>query len=146
MKLTFPCVSPFVIRSGQLGTGICFSESPERAFRARKASSQTAIRLFWKADLLTCFQCKKNQEDCEVWRRRTSALRRYEGNYVTRNRPEKFPDFLETGPWSLSRSAKPGNVDVNLTRCGDIVFTEQLYFYGEIESVEISNLDIVRAV
>ena len=75
-----------------LSSGACFSKVL-RAFRARKASCQAAIRLFWKADLLTCFWCKKNQEDCEVWRLRTSALRRYKGNCGTRNRPEKFRDF-----------------------------------------------------
>ena len=42
------------------------------------------------------FLCKKNQEDCEVWWLRTSALLRYKGNCGTRNRPEKFRDFLAT--------------------------------------------------
>ena len=59
----------------------------------------TAICLFWKPDLLTCFHCEKNQDDCEVWRlNRTSALRRYEGNCDIRNRPEQIHDFLETSP------------------------------------------------
>ena len=35
-------------------TGARFSKVP-RPFRARKASCQTAIRLFLKADLFTCF-------------------------------------------------------------------------------------------
>ena len=73
----------------------CFSKVP-RTFQTRKASCQTAIRLFSKANLLTCFQCKKNKEDCEVWWLRTSALQRYKGNCgKVRNRPEKFPK----GPW-----------------------------------------------
>ena len=79
--------------------GARFSKVP-RTFRVRKASCQTAIRLFWKADLFTCFNYKKNQGDCEVWRPRTSALRRYKRNCGTRNRPEKFRDFWETGPWT----------------------------------------------
>ena len=45
-----PCLS---------STGVCFSKVP-RTFWARKTSCQIAIRLFWKADLLTCFYCKKN--------------------------------------------------------------------------------------
>ena len=44
---------------GLSSTGVCFSKVP-RTFWARKASCQIAIRLFWKADLLTCFYCKKN--------------------------------------------------------------------------------------
>jgi len=76
----------------------CFSKVP-RTFQVWKAGCQTVIHLFWKADLFTCFYCKKNQEDWEVWRLRTSALRRYKGNYGTQNRPKKFRDFWETGPW-----------------------------------------------
>ena len=74
--------------------GACFSKVL-RTFRVRKASCQTAVRLFWKADLLTCFYCKKNQEDDEVWWLRTSALRRYKKNCgpwkvsgLLRNRPQ----------------------------------------------------------
>ena len=46
------------------------------------------------------FLVKTNQEDCEVWWLRTSesASRRYRGNYGTRNKPERFRDFWETGP------------------------------------------------
>ena len=43
----------------------------------------------------------KNEQDCEVWLLRTSALRRYKGNRGTRNRPNKFRDVWETGPSSL---------------------------------------------
>ena len=76
---------------------VCFSKVP-RTFHFRKASCQTAIYLLWKADLLTCFQCEKNQEDCEVWWLRTSASWRYKENCGTRTRPEKFRDFWDTGP------------------------------------------------
>ena len=71
-----------------------------RTFWARKAGCQTAMRLFWKlsAYLLRFFWCKKNQEDCEVWWLRNSALRRYKGNKGTRNRPQTFRDFWDTGP------------------------------------------------
>ena len=82
----------------QWGSGACFSKVPI-TFRARKASRQTAICLAWKANPLTCFWCKKNKEDCEVWWLRTPPLRRYKGNCGTRNRPEKFRNFWETGHW-----------------------------------------------
>ena len=84
--------------------GACLWKVP-RTFRARKASCQTAVRLFLKADLLACFKCMKNQEDCEVLWLRTSAMRRHKGNYRTRKRPEKFRDFWETGSWKASMSA-----------------------------------------
>ena len=48
-----------------------FSKIP-KAFRARKAICETANRLFWKADLLTCFQGNKKKNDCEVWRLKSS--------------------------------------------------------------------------
>ena len=78
-------------------------KSQEPGFRSRKAGRQTSISLFWKADLLTCFWCGKNQEDCEVWWLRTSALRRYKGNCDTRNRPEKFRDFWKQAQGPVSR-------------------------------------------
>ena len=45
--------------------GARFSKVP-KTFRARKAICETGNRLFWKVDLLTCFQGNKNQNDCEV--------------------------------------------------------------------------------
>ena len=90
--------------------GACFSKVP-RTFRARKASYQTAFHLFWKANLLTCFKCKKNHEDCEVWWLRTSALRRYVENCgarkvsgVLRNRPlqRSISNFL----WVIRHKAR----------------------------------------
>ena len=69
-----------------------------RTFRARKASCQTAIRLFWKGDLLTRFWCKKNQEHCEVWWRITTALRRYKGNCGTRNKAWKVSGPFKNRP------------------------------------------------
>ena len=41
----------------RLVPGARFSKVP-KTFRARKAICETANRLFWKADLLTCFQGK----------------------------------------------------------------------------------------
>ena len=37
-----------------------------KTFRARKAICESASRLIWKADLLTCFQGNKKKSDCEV--------------------------------------------------------------------------------
>ena len=45
--------------------GARFSKVP-KTFPARKAICEIANRLFWKADLLTCFQGNKNKNDCEV--------------------------------------------------------------------------------
>ena len=42
-----------------------FSKVP-KTFRVRKAICETGNRLLWKADLLTCFQGNKKQNDCEV--------------------------------------------------------------------------------
>ena len=42
----------------------------------------------------------KNQEDCEVWRLGTPALRRYKGNYCTRNRLKSFGTFEKQAPGS----------------------------------------------
>ena len=72
-------------------------------FSAWKASCPSVICLFWNADLLTCFKCKKNQEDCEFWWLRTSAWQKYKGNCGTRSRPDKFRDFRETEHWLLRR-------------------------------------------
>ena len=45
--------------------GTRFSKAPI-TFRARKAICETANRLLWKADLLTCFKGNKKKNDCEV--------------------------------------------------------------------------------
>ena len=45
--------------------GARFSKVPQ-TFRVRKAICETANRMFWKADLLTCFQGNKKKNDCEV--------------------------------------------------------------------------------
>ena len=74
------------------GTWGLIPENPEN-FSGPKSQLSTAIRLFRKADLLTCFYCKKNREDSEVWWLRTSALRSYNVNCGIQNRPEKFRDF-----------------------------------------------------
>ena len=79
--------------------GTCSSKIP-RTFRTKNAICQTVICMFWKADLSTGFNgfLMKNQEDCEVWRLRTPALRRYKGNYGTRNRLKSFGTFEKQAP------------------------------------------------
>ena len=53
-------VAPELERSGAR-----FSKVPI-TFRARKAIWETANRLFWKTDLVTCFQGNKKKNECEV--------------------------------------------------------------------------------
>ena len=48
-----------------LGPGAHFSKVP-KTFQVRKAICETANRLFWKANPLTCFQGNKKKNDCEV--------------------------------------------------------------------------------
>ena len=74
--------------------GARFSKVP-KTFRARKAICETANRLFWKADLLTCFQGNKKQNGF-------SPFLRYKGNCDTRKWPVKFRDFRETGSCSFN--------------------------------------------
>ena len=113
--------------SSSPSSGARFSKVP-RTFRARKAICQTAIHLFWRADLFICFQYKKNLEDCQVWWLRTSALRRYKGNCGTRNRPEKFRDFWETGPWSESSEAFHETKDNKVDKRSTVVVIPSGFF------------------
>ena len=76
---------------GSFFPGARFSKVP-RTFRARKAIRKTTTCLFCKAGLLIC--CKGNKNNWKV----TPSFCRYKENYVTRNTPEKFRDFRETGP------------------------------------------------
>ena len=79
------------------GPGACFSKVP-RAFWARKAIRQTPAFLFCKAGLLICCKGNKSKNNCKVSCLETPSFWRYKENYVTRNAPEKFRDFRETGP------------------------------------------------
>ena len=54
--------------------------------------------VFWKADLLTCFQSNKKHNDCEVWRLKPSQFLSCKENCDTRKWPVKFWGFRETGP------------------------------------------------
>ena len=80
------------------GPGARFLKVP-KTFRARKAICEIANRLFWKADLLTCFQGNKKKNNCELWRIKCSPFLSYKGNCDTRKWPVKFRDFWETAPW-----------------------------------------------
>ena len=81
----------------------CFSKVP-KTFRARKAICKITNRLFWKANLLTCFQGNKKKNNCEVWRIKCSLFLSYKGNFYTRKWPVKFRDFWETPPWTRSKA------------------------------------------
>ena len=81
-----------------LWPGARFSKVP-RTFRARKTIRKTTTCLFCKAGLLICCKGNKNKKNCKVSCLETPSFSRYKENYVTRNTPEKFRDFRETGPW-----------------------------------------------
>ena len=65
MTVRLCCTTPPLELSDYLRIGACFSKAP-KTFRARKAICETTNRMFWKADLLTCFQGNKKKNDCEV--------------------------------------------------------------------------------
>ena len=72
-----------------------FLESPENVSGPKNH--------LWTCQLLvqesrSCFQGNKKQNDCEVWRLKSSPFLRYRGNLHTRKWPVKFLDFRETGP------------------------------------------------
>ena len=76
-----------------------FSKVP-RTFRTRKAIRKTTTCLFCKTGLLICCKRNKNKNNYKVSCLETPSFWRYKENYVTRNTPEKFRDFRETGPWT----------------------------------------------
>ena len=84
----FPCSGPR------------FSKVP-RTFRARKAIRKITTCLFCKAGLFICCKWNKKKNNCKVSCLETPSFWRYKEYYVTRNTPEKFRDFRETGPWSF---------------------------------------------
>ena len=94
------------IRPRAAGPGARFSKVP-RTFRARKAIRKTTTYLFCKAGLLIRCKRNKNKNNCKVSCLETLSFWRYKENYVTRNTPEKFRDFRETGPrpsgWRAAR-------------------------------------------
>ena len=77
--------------------GTRFSKVP-RTFRARKTIRKTMTCLFCKAGLLICCKGNKSKNKCKVLCLETPSFSRYKENYVTRNTPEKFRGFRETGP------------------------------------------------
>ena len=81
--------------------GARFSKVP-RTFRARKTIRKTTTCLFCKAGLLICCKGNKSKNKCKVSCLETPSFWRYKENYVTRNTPEKFRGFRETGPWPCS--------------------------------------------
>ena len=76
-----------------------FSKVP-KTFRARKAICKTTTCLFCKAGLFIRCKGNKNQNNRKVSCLETPSFWRYKENYGTRNTPEKFRDFRETGPMS----------------------------------------------
>jgi len=82
------------------GSGARFSKVTQ-TFRARKVNRETPTPLFCKDGLHICCKGNKNWNNCEVSCLETPSFWRYKGNYVTRNSPETFQDFRETGPSSF---------------------------------------------
>ena len=74
-----------------------------RTFQARKAIRKTTTYLFCKAGLLICCKGNRNKNNCKVSCLETPSFWRCKENYVTRNMPEMFRDFRETGPWPAKR-------------------------------------------
>ena len=95
-------------------TGARFLKVP-RTFRARKAIRKTTTRLFCKAGLFICCKGNKNKSNCKVSCLETPSFLRYKENYVTRNTPEKFRDFRETGPRSWRDNLLRLLTDVGVT-------------------------------
>ena len=84
-------------------SGARFSKVP-RTFRARKAIRKITTCLFCKAGLFICCKGNKSKNNGKVSCLETPSFWRYKENYVTRNTPEKFRDFRETGPWAEKRT------------------------------------------
>ena len=89
--------------------GARYSKVP-RTFRARKAIRKITTCLFCKADLFTCCKGNKNRNNGKVSCFETPSFWRYIENYVTRNTPETFRDFRETGPGTESSGSQSGRV------------------------------------
>ena len=81
--------------------GARFSKVP-KTLRARKAVRKSPTHLFCKSGLFICCKGNKNENNFKVSCLETLSFSRYKENYVTRNAPEKFRDFRETGPWIAS--------------------------------------------
>ena len=86
-----------------------FSKFPG-TFRARKADRKTTTCLFCKAGLIIRCKGNRNKNNCQVSCLETPSFWRYKENYVTRNSPETFRDFRETGPWTRFQNCGEGCV------------------------------------
>ena len=88
--------------SQRLGVNFAQQELVSRKSRKRFGPEKTfdtlPTRLFFEASLFICCKGNKNYSNCKVSCLRTPSFWRYKENYVTRNAPEKFRDFRETGP------------------------------------------------
>ena len=77
--------------------GSRFSKVP-KTFRARKTIRKTPTRIFCKAGLSYVVERINIKNNRKVSCLERPSFWRYKENYVTRNAPEKFRDFRETGP------------------------------------------------
>ena len=107
IRVAKTCLWTRSIRCVRYTPGGRFSKVP-KTFRARKAIRKTPTCLSCNAGIFICCKGNKNKSNCEVSCLETPSFWRYKENYVTRNGPEKFRDFRETGPRPLT---------LNATRC-----------------------------
>ena len=70
---------------------------PEKPFL--KLRPPYSVKLFF----FICCKGSKNKNNCKVSCLETPLFWRYKEYYVTRNAPERFRDFRETGPWTPYR-------------------------------------------
>ena len=97
--------------------GACFWRVPRR-FRAPHILKSWSFYMF-------PIQCKRKEENSEVWWLRTSALRRYKENCGTPKRPENFGTFEKQTPGpdrsldssNVLHNALPAELSSNLRFC-----------------------------
>ena len=110
-----------------------FLESPEN-FRARKAIRKTTTCLFCEAGLFIYCKGNKNKNNCKVSCLETASFWRYKDNYVTRNTPEKFRDFRETGPraglWFLIKVSTAWPEDILTAKGGWLPLSFVMWLYA----------------
>ena len=94
--------------------GARFSKVP-KTLRARKAVRKSPTHLFCISGLFICCKGNKNENNFKVSCLETLPFSRYKENYVTRNAPEKFRDFRETGPWL--QAIRCSTMYISITTC-----------------------------
>ena len=92
LRIFFNFTRPLLIPVSIATRSITASSSTKGLFLESSENCNPFVLKNWSFNILFMYE---NQEDCEAWWIRTSAL----GNCGTRNRPEKIRVFWETGSW-----------------------------------------------